>query len=347
MLPINNALPSQQIKDSVLDANSLNNIKAMGRDQDPQALKEIAKKFEAIFVQQMLKNMRAANEVFAEDSYFSSSEMQFHQDMYDQQMSLELTNGHGLGLADALYKQMLMAYGGEPKATEANVINALPESVRYKMSVAPGLNAAYEQPALVGNPFSDDMQAPRKQLDAAVLRSSGGKNAIAQSPADFVESLRPFAEKAAAELNVSSDVLLAQAALETGWGRHVIHSRGGENSFNLFNIKASAGWAGGKINVNTVEYANGVAHQENADFRRYAGYEESFADYVNFLQTNPRYRQALASGDNSATYADELQKAGYATDPAYAQKIKRILASDSIRTTAQPLAALANAADDF
>lgn len=342
MLPINTTLPSQQIKDSVLDANSLNNIKAMGRDHDPQALKEIAKKFEAIFVQQMLKNMRAANEVFAEDSYFSSSEMQFHQDMYDQQMSLELTSGHGLGLADALYKQMQMAYGGDPAATKADVINALPESVRYNMSRAPSLNAAHEH---VGNPFAHTPQ--HKQADVASVRASGGKNAIAQSPADFIETLRPFAEKAAAELNVGSDVLLAQAALETGWGRHVIHARGNENSFNLFNIKASAGWAGETVNVNTVEYANGVAHQENADFRRYSGYAESFADYVNFLQTNPRYQQALAAGDNSAAYADELQKAGYATDPAYAQKIKSILASDPIRVTAQPLATLASAADNL
>src|SRR5690606_24053147 len=93
---------------------SLNGVKAMGRDNDPQALKEIAKKFEAMFVQQMLKNMRAANEVFSEGNYFNSNETQFHQETLDQQMSLELTSGRGLGLADALYAQMQRAYGTEP-----------------------------------------------------------------------------------------------------------------------------------------------------------------------------------------------------------------------------------------
>src|SRR5690554_171745 len=125
MIPIDTSLPVQKIKDSVLDANSLNHIKAMGREQDPQALKEVARKFEALFVQQMLKSMRAANEVFAEDSYFNSNEMQFHQDMYDQQISLELTSGSGMGLADALYQQMLHAYGDKSSGVGPVDVGAL------------------------------------------------------------------------------------------------------------------------------------------------------------------------------------------------------------------------------
>lgn len=331
MIPIDNSRISPQLKDNFLDANSLNSIKTMGRDNDPQALKEVAKKFEAIFVQQMLKNMRAANEVFSEDSYFNSNEMQFHQDMYDQQMSLELTNGRGLGLAEALYAQMLRAYGGDEG--EKGVGNRSPElhtlldAVKHQQSSDGMLSGSRGET----NPFS----FPRNNHSASLVgpQSLGGKKSISKTPEMFVSALKPYADKAASALNVDGDVLLAQAALETGWGNHVIHTEHGENSFNLFNIKADARWDGEKVNVSTVEYSRGIAQQEKADFRRYNSYEESFADYVTFLQTNPRYQQALAAEGDSAAYAEELQRAGYATDPAYAEKIKNILKSDPIRDT--------------
>lgn len=346
MFPIDGSKHLTQVQDNFLDANSLNHIKAMGRADDPQALKEVAKQFEAIFVQQMLKNMRAANEVFSEDSPFNSNEMQFHQDMYDQQMSLNLTSGKGLGLADALYEQMLRAYGAKPEAAvNPAAINALPEAVKHLRSALPlsALPNGFDTP--LANPFVTERSATSEKN--SLLLRSGGKTAVADSPADFIASLKPYAEKAAADLNVNSDVLLAQAALETGWGRHVIHTQRGDNSFNLFNIKAGESWAGNKVNVHTLEYAQGVARQERADFRRYNNYAESFADYVKLLQTNPRYEQALAAGQDATAYADELQKAGYATDPAYAEKIKNILASEPIRAAAQSLAALGNTASEI
>lgn len=346
MFPIDSTKHPAQTQDTFLDVNSLNHVKAMGRADDPQALKEVAKQFEAIFIQQMLKSMRAANEVFAEDSYFNSNEMQFHQDMYDQQMSLNLTSGRGLGLADAFYEQMVRAYGGDSDAAvNPAAIHALPEAMRHFRSER-NLSAISDQfDVPVTNPFATQRN-PASGRYASVF-PSGGKTAIANSPAEFIASLKPYAEKAAGELNVDSDVLLAQAALETGWGRHVIHAPNGRNSFNLFNIKAGAGWSGDKINVSTLEYAQGIAHQERADFRSYGSYAESFADYVSFIQTNPRYHRALAAGQDAATYVEELQKAGYATDPAYAEKIKNILTSDSIRTAAQSMVALASAADEM
>lgn len=353
MLPIDSGKSLTQVQDTFLDQNSLNHVKAMGRADDPQALKEIAKKFEAIFVQQMLKNMRAANEVFAEDSYFNSNEMKFHQDMYDQQMSLSLTSGKGMGLADALYAQMLRAYGGDTNAPQQPVdiknLSELDQLKAFEKSLQSGVGAAQSQSGIaerVGNPFVANGTNPAVKKSSAVS-AGGGKTAIMQSPAEFVAALKPYADKAAEALNVDRDVLLAQAALETGWGRHVIHTQSGANSFNLFNIKAGSEWQGEKVNVSTLEYAEGVAHQERADFRRYSSYDESFADYVNFLQTNPRYQQALAAGNDADSYAEELQKAGYATDPIYAQKIKNILASEPIRTMAQTPVVLASTTEEL
>lgn len=348
MIPIDTSLPTQKVKDSMFDAKALNQIKAMGREQDPQALKEVAKQFEALFVQQMLKSMRAANEVFAEDSYFNSSEMQFHQDMYDQQMSLELTRGTGIGLADALYQQMLHAYGDQVPQSASADVGKLSVELREKLTVASAQQFMTEAAAPV-NPFGTHQAAQPRPVNQQniVAPATGNKTAIAETPNEFVAAMRPYAEKAAAELGVSSDALLAQAALETGWGKHVIHSRRSGNSYNLFNIKAHGSWSGEKVRVNTLEYAQGVAYRENAEFRRYNSYAESFADYVNFMQSNPRYQQALAVGTDPMAYAEALQKAGYATDPAYAQKIKTIVASDAIRTATPALAALANEPDVF
>jgi len=301
------------VKDNYFDQNSLNSVKSMGRNNDPAALKEVAKKFEAMFVQQMLKSMRDANAVFGEDNLFSSDEVKFHQDLMDQQMVLNLTSGEGIGMAKAMYQQMQRLYGKPVdldtqseavKTLERSFNNPLPPVSMLKPLAAP---------------------APNKNAGA------GSKTAVAQTREEFLEAVKPYAEKAAAELNVGTDVLLAQAALETGWGKYLIHDTQGNNTFNLFNIKAT-GWQGKSVTVNTLENKQGVAQQERSAFRQYEDYEQSFADYVALIKNNPRYKDALLAGDDSGNYAEALQKAGYATDPEYASKIKRLLNSDSIRT---------------
>ncbi|MDQ2077342.1 flagellar assembly peptidoglycan hydrolase FlgJ [Marinimicrobium sp. ABcell2] len=301
MKSIDNSQAVQHLRDTHLNGQGMESIRAMGRDRDPEALREVARQFESMFIHQMLKNMRAANEVFGQDNFLNSSETQFHQEMFDQQLSLEMTAGRGLGLADALYQQMLQAYGHHLDAPESE--------------------SQAQAPA--GNPFQRDWVGP--------AAATGGKTRMAKSPEEFVTALKPYAEEAAAALNVNADVLLAQAALETGWGRHVIHTGDGQSSHNLFNIKADRRWDGDSVNVSTLEYRDGLAAPERADFRRYESYAESFADYIVFLQNNPRYQRALEMGGDSAAYAEELQKAGYATDPEYANKIKRLLNSDAIR----------------
>ncbi len=310
MLPIDSSTSRiQQVQDTHLNAEGLESLKAMGRARDPEALREVAKKFESIFVHQMLKNMRAANAVFSEDNFLSSNETQFHQEMLDQQMSLELTNGRGFGLADAFYRQMMEAYG-----------SYLPEQDPEQQTVA--------------NPFAVEFKySGQKPSLEGVEKSSviGGKAGASESPEAFMAALKPYAERAAAELNIKPDVLLAQVALETGWGKHVIHAEDGSNSHNLFNIKADQRWQGERIQVSTLEYRQGVAQQERADFRRYDNYAQSFSDYVEFVKTSPRYQQALEAGTDSAAYAQELQNAGYATDPDYANKIKQLLNADPVR----------------
>jgi flagellar protein FlgJ len=149
-----------------------------------------------------------------------------------------------------------------------------------------------------------------------------------ETPADFVATLLPLAQRLAPEIGVDPRVLVAQAALETGWGRHISQDSSGRNSRNLFNIKADSSWQGERVGVSTLEYRGGVAVRESAAFRAYGSFEQSFEDYVSFLQQNPRYRQALEQAADPEAYLQELQAAGYATDPAYAKKIGRIFDSE-------------------
>ncbi len=301
------AVKTPAVKDNYFDQNSLNSVKTMGRHNDPAALKEISKKFEAMFVQQMLKSMRDANAVFGEGDVFSSEEVKFHQEMMDHQMVLNLTSGEGIGLAKSMYQQMQKLYG---KPADLNS-----DSIKPLLPPVSGMKPL--RTSAIGTP-------------PEFIARAGTKTAIAKTQEEFLEKMRPHAEKAAAELNVNTDVLLAQAALETGWGKHLIHDTLGNNSFNIFNIKAT-GWQGKSVVVNTLENKQGIPQQERASFRQYDSYAQSFDDYVSLIKNNPRYKNALEAASDSANYADALQKAGYATDPDYAQKIKRLISSDSIR----------------
>ncbi len=150
-------------------------------------------------------------------------------------------------------------------------------------------------------------------------------NATFDSPQSFIDALKPHAERIAKEAGINPDVLMAQAALETGWGRRLVPGKHGGSSNNLFNIKADTRWSGDKSHVSTLEFDGEVARKERAAFRSYANVEQSLQDYVDFIKEHPRYQQALQVADDPAQYAEALQSAGYATDPQYAQKIQSVL----------------------
>jgi flagellar protein FlgJ len=151
-----------------------------------------------------------------------------------------------------------------------------------------------------------------------------GPSSIASSREDFVRQMLPHAEQAARELGVDANALVAQAALETGWGRSVPCNANGECSFNLFGIKAGSQWSGATVNVPTIEFEEGVAVRKVERFRAYASPAESFRDYAALIRNNPRYENALGAGSDVASFAAALQSGGYATDPKYADKITAV-----------------------
>ena len=175
--------------------------------------------------------------------------------------------------------------------------------------------------------------------DMLVRQLGGAEEPLPMSPAKpqwenaraFARDVWPHAERAAQRLNVAPEAIVAQAALETGWGAHVPQYRDGSSSNNLFGIKAGQGWSGDSVVKQTLEFDEGVARRERAEFRAYDDVGQTFDDYAAMLAGNPRYASVSDHGDDVDGFARALQASGYATDPAYAAKLKRVASSDTMR----------------
>jgi len=312
-----NDLSRQQAQKSYMDLQGLQDIRRTSGDDKELGLRQVSQQFESMFIQMMLKSMRSANEVFAKDNPLNSFESGYYRDMYDNQLSVSLS-GKSLGIADAFYRQMKRNYLGDTAPSP------------QKETTSPATNKATWEHRIVsdgkGNmPLIEpsSRQAPLKHsVGQGLIDASALKNI--ESPEDFVSVVTPYAKKAAKAMGLDYRVLIAQSALETGWGEHVIKDKNGEQSFNLFNIKADKRWDGSSVAISTIEYSGGVAQREKAHFRRYDSIEDSFNDYQHFL-SQPRYQKALSLASDANAFIQELQDAGYATDPQYSQKISRIL----------------------
>ncbi|MCC6301904.1 MAG: flagellar assembly peptidoglycan hydrolase FlgJ [Gammaproteobacteria bacterium] len=287
------------------DSNGLARLRRDAQAPSPETVRKVAQQFEALFIQMMLKNMR---ETGVGDELFGSDQEKLYRDMFDQQLSVDLSEKGALGLADLLVRQLTRSPGADGAATTAAAAPATQAGAIPLSSPSSPPRAAIATPP---------EKAPEKETAVS------GEPAIG-SPEDFVRVLAPHAEDAARELGVSPRVLLAQAALETGWGRSVMRTPDGGSSHNLFGIKADARWSGDRVVSETLEYEGGVAVKRRETFRAYASYADSFADYAAFLRDSPRYGAALSEGANGAAFLQRLQQAGYATDPEYANKISRI-----------------------
>lgn len=395
------------------DLNRLNNLKN-GADRDSESnVRKVAQEFESVFLNQMLKSMRSANEVGAQDSPFNSQTTKQFQDMYDQQLSVNLAKkGGGIGLADMMTRSMLKDTGKTP-STEVPATKAVPatgNTAQASASVAMDMRRALwdgkaSQAAAVASSNGGASTSERKDVSAllnsrrlampskasaaqsqeallaAAANAANGNSATAANATnwkavqqlgtsaaasvsgsarlnsgsvaplgqtagksvfrtrqEFVDTMLPMAQEAAKKIGVDAHYLVAQAALETGWGKSIIRERDGSTSNNLFGIKAHSSWSGDVATTLTTEYRNGKASKEAADFRSYDSFKQSFDDYVSFLQSNDRYGKALAKSGDSSQFMHELQRAGYASDPQYARKVSQI--ARQMKSTYENIAAV-------
>ncbi len=282
------------------DVQSLNKLKYASDENSPETLRFVAEQFEAIFLQMMLKSARSENN---DDGLFDNQQTEFYQDWHDKQLAINLASGKGIGIADMLVRQLQISGVDEQKTDKAGELFTVDDIIR-------------QAPAVVTPISIQKIPEPAVSLN---------------TPQEFVQHLWPHAKAASEKLGVAPEVILAQAALETGWGKKISQRASGESSYNLFNIKADGRWPDESVSVATLEFRQGVAVRETAKFRAYDSYEESFADFVSFIKTGLRYQPALAVANDAQSFTRELSAAGYATDPEYANKIMKIATGESLR----------------
>ena len=260
-------------------------LKAQAGSDPHAAIKSAAKQFEAIFMQQVMKSMRDAT---TSSGMMDNAGTQMGGDMLDTQYANQMTGMKG-GLSDLIAKQLERQMGDTATAKSLPAAAAAPSTA-------------------IGAPTG-----------------SGAMKPLKLSHDDFLTVHQQSARAAEAQTGIPATFMVAQAAHESGWGKHEIRNNDGTTSFNLFGIKAGSNWKGKTASVTTTEVVDGQPHKVVAKFRAYDSYEAAFKDYASMMKDNPRYAKVVASGNNAESFAKGLQKAGYATDPAYADKLTRVI----------------------
>ena len=291
---------SKLLSSAAWDTQSLNELKSKAGKDPAGNIRPVARQVEGMFVQMMLKSMR---EALPKDGIFSSDSTRLYTSMYDQQIAQQMTAGKGLGLADVIVKQMAAAQGVPPEEA--------PQQVPMKFDLE--RVTSYQNQALT--------QMVRKAVPKV---PESNDEPLTGDSKDFLAQLSLPARLASQQSGVPHHLILAQAALESGWGQRQIRRENGEPSFNIFGVKATGSWKGPTTEITTTEYENGEAKKIKAKFRVYSSYLEALSDYVGVLSRNPRYA-AVTQAATAEQGAQALQQAGYATDPQYARKLTSMI----------------------
>ena len=265
------------------DNRSIDALRSSAARDPKGAIKEAAKQFEALFMQELMKSMRAAT---LSSGMLDNAGTQMGTEMLDTQFAQKMTGLPG-GLSEAIMKQLERQMGGTGAA-------ALPVATAPAASAAP-------------------------------LRGAEALTDVSTRQAQFVRHHTEAARGAEAQTGIPASFMVAQAAHESGWGKREILNADGTSSHNLFGIKAGPGWKGAVAEVTTTEYIDGEARKVVAKFRAYGSYAESFNDYAKLMKDSPRYGAVVANAGTARGFSEGLQRAGYATDPAYADKLTRVI----------------------
>ncbi|WP_110641413.1 flagellar assembly peptidoglycan hydrolase FlgJ [Salinicola sp. CPA57] len=316
-----------------LDVQSVQKLKYSAANSPQGSLKEASRQFEAVFLQMMLKSMRDAS---PKSGLLQSDQMDMMRSMQDQQWAQQLA-GKGLGLADQLVQQL---EGSGLPGTAALPGAAASEDTSTLIAGIPRgaprlLHGGLRTPGFMPEPLRHDMPGAGIAGSGARSNEFSVASSSAMAPAEtddrpahvraFLDSLAGPARKAEGASGVPAELILAQAALETGWGQREIPTASGGNSHNLFGIKAGRSWQGATTEITTTEYVDGRPIKMADRFRVYDSYADAFTDYARLIGDNPRY-QGVVTASSPDMAAQALQQGGYATDPRYAEKLRGIMA---------------------
>jgi len=295
------------------DVQGVDALRRTVRSSPQEGMKQAAKQFEVLFMQMVLKSMREATP--SDGGMFGSQQEKIYTSMLDQQLSQHLS-GRGLGLAEAMFTQLSRSMHTE----------GTPATPDLSSTVVPSTATTPATPRAAADPSKSQLRLQDLSIyEETAANASLSRSVLPQAHVEaFISRLLPAAQRASQESGVPAQLIMAQAALESGWGRREIRTTDGQPSYNLFGIKADKSWKGSVVDADTTEYVNGVAQKTRASFRAYGSYEEAFSDHGRFLSTNPRYAGVLRAADPAGA-ALGLQQAGYATDPQYGGKLIRIM----------------------
>lgn len=318
------------VNPNVFDVNSLSALKRNVKGGDPKALKVAAQQFEALFLQMVLKSMRDAT---PREGLFDSEQTKMYESLLDQQLVQVLgSKGGGTGLAAMIEKQLLQQ-NPEPQLFEGP-LPLSPQTPSFRFSggqMIPLPREKIQVPVLDRQPgaapASSAIPQSSSTADSAAFGEATGTSTAVR---EFAGRLWPAAAEAARATGIPAHFMVAQAALETGWGKSEPRRADGGSSFNVFGIKAGRSWQGPVVEATTTEYVGGVARKQVERFRAYGSYAEAFRDYAGLLSANPRYAGVLGTQD-AGSFARGLQRAGFATDPMYAAKLERIIGGTTLR----------------
>lgn len=298
-------------KHFVLDLKAGAELRARVR-QDPQVgLKQAAQQFEGMLLQMMLKSMRDAT---PQDGLLNSDQTRFFTSILDQQLAQNLSSQNGLGFAAQIEQQLGHATSGG--ADPASPLEALQQSLLLRQ-------AANSSARFAGG-------GAERNYGVRNATAAYAGSAASTSPEEYVNRVWPHAVEAANSIGVPPQFLIAQSALETGWGKSEIRRADGSSTYNVFGIKAGRSWQGESVEVQTTEYVNGEPLTTRERFRVYSSYAEAFNDYASLLSNNARFSNVIGQQDGTQ-FARSLQESGYATDPAYAKKLDRIINGSTLR----------------
>lgn len=308
------AMPS--VTDVYTDLNGLQNLK--NEDNRDEALKKVSQQFESMFINMLMKNMRAANDVFSEGNMFDTQEVKFYRDMHDHQLSLSLSHSEGFGIAEVMYRQLTES---KTQTRSRQIFDELAVKATHALKA--------NDVSSENNTAAENFTASQASASASVNEASTGasdtqRHQIATTPLEFVQKVLPSAKIAAEKLDVDAETLVAQSALETGWGSKVFADQDGTPTFNLFNIKADTRWQGDSVLKHSLEYLGGKFTNIASNFRSYESIEDSFQDFSEFILNSERYQDAVNTAKNGMDFIDKIHSAGYATDPNYSEKINSV-----------------------
>ncbi len=288
-----------------MDVRSLERLKSSSSQNPKSAIRETAKQLESLFMQELMKSMRSTT---MSTGMLDNQATEMGTSMLDTQFASQMTGRPG-GLSEMIIRQLerqMGAQGGDASTTSAPLKGlTMSTELRQRLKSQEDGASASAPAAAAGAPASTD-----KRLSASE---------------SFIRKHHAAAQEAQAATGMSASHILGQAALESGWGKHEIRMKDGSSSHNLFGIKATSGWTGKVAEVTTTEYIGGVARKVTAKFRAYDSYADAFKDHARLLSQSPRYSQTVAQAATPSGFANGLQQAGYATDPAYASKLTKVI----------------------